>query len=25
VLENKPVVRLKEELSTEPKFWYFVG
>ncbi|MGD8862692.1 MAG: 4Fe-4S dicluster domain-containing protein [Myxococcales bacterium] len=25
VLENKTVFRLKEELSTEPKFWYFVG
>jgi molybdopterin-containing oxidoreductase family iron-sulfur binding subunit len=23
VLENKPVFRLKEELGTEPKFWYF--
>ncbi len=24
VLENKTVFRLKEELNTEPKFWYFV-
>ena len=23
VLENKAVFRLKEELGTEPKFWYF--
>ncbi len=23
VLENKPVFRLKEDLGTEPKFWYF--
>jgi molybdopterin-containing oxidoreductase family iron-sulfur binding subunit len=23
VLENKTVFRLKEELGTEPKFWYF--
>jgi molybdopterin-containing oxidoreductase family iron-sulfur binding subunit len=23
VLANKPVFRLKEELGTEPKFWYF--
>jgi len=23
VLENKSVFRLKEELGTEPKFWYF--
>ena len=23
VLENKQVFRLKEELGTEPKFWYF--
>jgi molybdopterin-containing oxidoreductase family iron-sulfur binding subunit len=25
VLENKQVFRLKEELGTEPKFWYFRG
>ncbi|MDH5674536.1 MAG: 4Fe-4S dicluster domain-containing protein [Myxococcales bacterium] len=25
VLENKTVFRLKEELGTEPKFWYFAG
>ena len=25
VLENKTVFRLKEELGTEPKFWYFTG
>jgi molybdopterin-containing oxidoreductase family iron-sulfur binding subunit len=25
VLENKTVFRLKEELGTEPKFWYFSG
>ena len=24
VLENKTVFRLKEELNTEPKFWYYV-
>jgi Fe-S-cluster-containing dehydrogenase component len=23
VLENKPIFRLKEELYTEPRFWYF--
>jgi hypothetical protein len=23
VLENKNVFRLKEELYTEPRFWYF--
>jgi molybdopterin-containing oxidoreductase family iron-sulfur binding subunit len=23
VLENKKVFRLKEELKTEPKFWYY--
>jgi molybdopterin-containing oxidoreductase family iron-sulfur binding subunit len=23
VLANKPVFRLKEELGTEPRFWYF--
>ena len=23
VLENKAVFRLKEDLGTEPKFWYF--
>lgn len=23
VLENKPVFRLKEDLATEPRFWYF--
>jgi molybdopterin-containing oxidoreductase family iron-sulfur binding subunit len=23
VLENKTVFRLKEDLGTEPKFWYF--
>lgn len=25
VLENKTVFRLKEELGTEPKFWYYSG
>ena len=25
ILENKTVFRLKEELGTEPKFWYFSG
>ena len=25
VLANKPVFRLKEDLGTEPKFWYFRG
>jgi molybdopterin-containing oxidoreductase family iron-sulfur binding subunit len=24
VLEHKRVVRLKEELLTEPRFWYFM-
>jgi len=24
VLENKKVFRLKEDLGTEPKFWYFM-
>ena len=24
VIENKKVFRLKEELGTEPKFWYFM-
>jgi molybdopterin-containing oxidoreductase family iron-sulfur binding subunit len=23
VLENKRVFRLKEDLGTEPRFWYF--
>ena len=23
VLENKRIFRLKEELKTEPRFWYF--
>ena len=23
ILENKTVIRLKEELGTEPQFWYF--
>ncbi len=25
ILENKTVFRLKEDLGTEPKFWYFTG
>ncbi len=25
ILENKSVLRLKEELGTEPKFWYYRG
>ncbi|MBF0139075.1 MAG: 4Fe-4S dicluster domain-containing protein [Magnetococcales bacterium] len=25
VIENKSVYRLKEELGTSPKFWYFIG
>ena len=24
VLANKQVFRLKEELATEPRFWYFI-
>jgi len=24
VLENKKVYRLKEDLGTDPKFWYFI-
>jgi len=25
ILANKPVFRLKEELGTEPRFWYYIG